>query len=125
MRPRLLWAALICWALLILWLSSLTPRELPEAAFMFWDKVNHFLAFTLGGWLAASALRASRPRSGVVGALVGAVVLIGAFGALDEMLQTLTPGRSGADLSDWIADVLGAAAGALLTLTARARTPRT
>jgi len=35
-------------------------RELPDAAFMFCDKANPFVAYALGGWLAASALRVSR-----------------------------------------------------------------
>lgn len=124
MRARLLWAALICWAAAILWLSSMTPQELPDAAFLAWDKVNHLLAFALGGWLAASALRASRPGSGVVGIVAGAVVLIAAFGVVDETLQTLTPGRVGGDVGDWLADVTGAIAGALLALPALRRLPR-
>ena len=112
----LLWAALVCWACVILWLSSLGPQELPESAFLFWDKVNHFVAYAVGGWLAASALRTSRPRTPAVRIVVLAVILIAAFGVLDEALQTLTPGRTGGDVDDWMADVLGATAGALLTV---------
>ncbi len=113
---RLLWAALACWAAGILLLSALTPQELPEAAFLFWDKVNHFAAYAVGGWLAAAALRLSRPQAGTAGAVLLAVVLIAAFGVADEAFQTLTPGRSGANFDDWVADALGATAGALLTL---------
>mgnify|MGYP000891450018 FL=1 len=113
---RLLWAALAAWACGILVLSSLTPQELPAAAFLFWDKVNHFVAYAVGGWLAASALRVSRPRAQTVTLLLLAVLLAAAFGVLDEAVQTLTPGRSGGDAGDWLADVLGATAGALLTL---------
>ena len=40
----------------------------------------------------------------------------GFFGALDELWQEFTPGRSGGDLYDWIADALGATVGAALTL---------
>ena len=119
---RLLWAALICWAAAILYLSSLRPDELPDEAFLFWDKVNHFTAFAVGGWLAAVALRTSLPRTPGVRIVVFAVILIPAFGALDEALQTITPGRTGADASDWTADVLGASTGALLSLR---RAPRT
>ncbi len=118
-RPRLarlLWAALLCWACVILFLSSLTPQELPDAAFMFWDKVNHVVAFTLGGWLAAAALTVTRPRAGRAMLLLLAVLLVAALGVVDEALQTLTPGRTGGDVGDWVADVLGATAGALLTL---------
>lgn len=112
----LLWAALAGWACVILWLSSLTPQELPDSAFLFWDKVNHFTAYAIGGWLAASALRVSRPQGNVAAGLLVAVLVIGAFGVLDETVQTMIPGRSGGDVDDWLADVLGATAGALLTL---------
>ena len=120
----LLWTALICWACGILWLSSLTPQELPDSAFLLWDKVNHFAAFALGGWLAASALRVSRPRISIAGAIVLAVVIVAAFGALDEFLQAFTPGRTGDDIYDWTADVLGALSGALLSLLAHDRLRR-
>ncbi|MCB0932296.1 MAG: VanZ family protein [Mycobacterium sp.] len=113
---RLLWLALLGWACGILWLSSLTPDELPSAAHLVWDKLNHFLAYALGGWLAANAIRLSRPSASVIGTIVTAVVLIAAFGALDELWQEFTPGRSGGDLYDWIADALGATVGAALTL---------
>ncbi len=117
----LLWAALLSWACVILWLSSLTPRDFPEAAFLFWDKLSHFLAYAVGGWLAAAALRTSRPRTPVVRLLLVAVLLIAAFGILDEAFQTLTPGRTGGDVDDWVADLLGAAAGAALTLPTQPR----
>lgn len=117
----ILYVALLCWAIAILWLSSLTPRELPESAFLLWDKLNHVLAFAVGGWLAATALRVSRPTMPVTGALTAAIILISAFGVVDETVQTLTPGRTGGDLRDWIADVIGAVIGALLSLSTHRR----
>ena len=119
-----LWLALVTWAGGILWLSSMTPDKLPSAAFLTWDKFNHFVAFTVGGWLAASAWRLSRPELSVTSALTLAVAAVAAFGAFDESLQLLTPGRTGADLYDWIADFLGATTGALLTLVTHARLER-
>ena len=119
-----LWLALLAWAGGILWLSSMTPDKLPSAAFLTWDKFNHFVAFTVGGWLAGSAWRLSRPELSVSLALALAVAAVAAFGAFDESLQLLTPGRTGADLYDWIADFLGAIAGALLTLVTHARLER-
>ena len=116
-----LWTALLGWACAILWFSSLSPDELPDAAFAFWDKLNHFAAFSVGGWLAASALRVSRPHARPTTVLIHAVALVAAFGVLDEAVQTLTPGRAGAQLGDWIADALGATAGAMLTLPALRR----
>ena len=120
----LLWLALLCWACGILALSSLTPQELPEAAFLFWDKANHFLAYALGGWLAASALRVSRPGIRIATGAILAVIAIAVFGALDELLQTFTPGRSGGNIFDWTADLLGAVAGALISLLTYSRLER-
>lgn len=120
----LLWLGFVGWGAGILWLSSLTPAQLPSAAFLTWDKLNHFIAFAAGGWLAATALRTSRPDAGVRSMLTAAIVLVAAFGALDEALQLFTPGRTGADVYDWIADFLGAVAGALLTLLTHARLDR-
>jgi VanZ family protein len=117
-RARALWLALLAWAGLVLWLSSLRPTELPDAAFMFWDKVNHFVMFSLGGWLATAALRASKPRMTTAKAVLLAVLIIATFGLFDEMLQTFTPGRSGGDVYDWIADTLGGLTGGLLSLSA-------
>lgn len=121
---RLFWFALLCWAGGIMWLSSLTPHELPDAAFIAWDKVNHFLAYAVGGWLAAGAVRLSRPLSPVAGRIVLAVVLIAVFGILDEALQTLTPGRTGGDIGDWIADILGAGVGAVASIPTQRRLHR-
>ena len=119
-----LWCAVVFWAGGILWLSSLSPRDLPETAFLFSDKFNHFVAFAVGGWLAASALRLSHPSIPVAVRLLMAVALVAAFGAFDEARQTFTPGRTGGDLYDWIADFLGATAGALSTLFTHARLER-
>ena len=121
---RLFWFALLCWAGGILWLSSLTPQELPDAAFIAWDKINHFLAYAVGGWLAAGAVRLSRPLAPVAGRIVLAVVLVAAFGIVDETLQALTPGRTGGDIGDWIADVLGAGAGAMASIPTQRRLHR-
>lgn len=111
-----LWVALACWAAGVLWLSSLTPQEMPDAAFVFMDKINHFLAYAVGGWLAASAVRLSRPLSSVAGSIALAVVIVAGFGIADESVQAFTPGRTGGDVYDWIADLIGAAAGALASV---------
>jgi len=118
-----LWGSLLCWAAGVLWLSS---PELPDAAFLLSDKINHFLAYTLGGWLAARALRVSLPRAPAPGLLATAVLIVTAVGVLDESLQRFTPGRAGGDVGDVIADLLGAVAGALLSLLIRtaSRGPR-
>ena len=121
----LFWFALVCWAATMLWLSSLTPQELPDAAFLARDKINHFRAYAVGGWLAAGALRLSRPPMPVATRIIGAIIIIAIFGVIDEGLQTVTPGRTGGSIGDWGADVLGAVAGALAsTFTSRRPTGR-
>lgn len=119
-----LYAALLCWAAGVLWLSSLTPQEMPEGAFLLGDKAVHVLVFALGGWLAARAVLVSRPELPVGAAVALAVAAIAAFGVLDETVQTYTPGRTGGDLRDWVADVLGAVLGAALSLLVRRRRRR-
>ena len=123
-RASLLWLALLCWAAGILWLSARTPQEIPDAAFLLGDKVSHVIAYTVGGWLAASALRLSRPPSTAAGAIALAVVLVAGVGMADEMLQAATPGRTGADIYDWLADLVGALTGALLSTVGRRRPNR-
>ena len=117
-------ARVICWAAAILWLSSLSPQEMPPAAFLLVDKINHFIAYVVGGWLAASALRLSRPLSPAPGSIALAVVIVAGFGVADEAVQAFTPGRTGGDLYDWVADLLGAAAGALLSALTQRRLNR-
>jgi VanZ family protein len=119
------WLTVAAWAAAITVLSSMTPSQLQQIApFDFWDKAAHFLAFAAGAVALSLALRWSTawPWKRIVLIAVAAVAL---FGAIDEYHQTFTPHRSGADLSDWTADMLGALTGALATAFFHARTTRT
>lgn len=106
---------LLAWAAILYLLSSRsTLPSGPEIPYK--DKVLHFLYFSGGGFLIALILRQGRstlPGAGwrwwLAGTFFGMLA-----GALDEYHQTFTPGRSGNDLGDWIADVTGAGTGALL-----------
>jgi VanZ family protein len=75
----------------------------------------HFLYFSGGGFCFSLALlHACIPMKrawvwGLYGAVFGMVI-----GATDEYHQSFTPGRSGNDVGDWLADLSGASAGALL-----------
>ncbi len=80
-----------------------------------WDKAEHFLAFAAGAANLALVVRWSTAWPPARVALV-AILAIAFFGAIDEIHQLFTPGRSGGDPFDWIADTLGAAAGAGATL---------
>jgi len=74
--------------------------------------VAHFAYFLGGGFLLAWSLRTYFAwRHGVV--VLVALVAMATVGAGDELHQLFTPGRSGADLGDWMADLLGSLAGVL------------
>ena len=82
----LLWCVLLGWGAGILSVSSVNGEFLPSALFSltFADKFIHFIAFALGGWVAAAALRFSFPSLPVARAILTAVVLVAAFGVVDE-----------------------------------------
>ena len=115
------WFAVAAWALGIVALSSLSGPDIGKInVFDVWDKAAHFAAFAVGAVLLALALRWntawSWPR--IVCVSIAAISL---FGGTDEWHQLYTPKRSGADVGDWIADTLGAIAGAAATAFTHAR----
>ena len=52
--------------------------------------------------------------AGSLGKFILPILVFAILGALDEYHQTFTPGRSGNDPFDWLADVLGASTGIFL-----------
>lgn len=107
------WLLFGLWCLLITVASSIPGHKTPGLGFEHADKVVHFGLFFVGAWLLAGALRHSTKWSGwVVIPLV--VVALSVIGAADELYQLNTPGRSGADVGDWIADTLGGIFGAVM-----------
>lgn len=93
-------AVLGAYLLLILAVSSIPGQSLPKLAIFTFDKVLHFFEYAVLGILAIKSL----PRYSLVwiaGAVLGGML----FGGLDELWQSLTPGRfsNGWDmLADWI-----------------------
>lgn len=117
-KPVAYWFALFVWAVSLWFLSegSPAPKNGPEIPHV--DKLAHFGYFFIGGGLMSAGLLAWRPawrfcRRAVFGWVSLVFVVIG---RLDEYHQGFTPGRSGNDTGDWIADALGAAAGACFIL---------
>lgn len=86
-----------------------------RAALPFDDKIHHAAAWGVLGALVAAAARHHWPRA--TPALVGmfAVALGLGFGALDEFVQSMVPGRD-ADLMDLAADSVGLIVGVALSL---------
>lgn len=109
---------LVVWAVTLWFLSAgnPAPKNGPEIPHL--DKLAHFLYFSAGGVLLAACglllmpvLRQQRWR------LFWCVTaLVAVIGRLDEYHQTFTPGRSGNDMGDWAADILGGGAGACFVL---------
>jgi VanZ family protein len=106
------------WGLTLWFLSAgnPAPKNGPEIPHV--DKLAHFLYFSAGGALLTTVglvfwpiFKNRRRRLFVLVALMCSVI-----GRLDEYHQTFTPGRSGNDTGDWLADTLGGAAGAVFVL---------
>jgi VanZ family protein len=92
---------------------SHTPPPPPPSRPLINDKLLHFCGFALLGmaviWRGLSAGRPYRLR-----AAAGWLLLLAAYGAMDELTQPIT-GRT-AELGDWVADVCGGATGIAIML---------
>jgi len=106
----------------ILWLTALLiassfstqlPKEAPKI--LHFDKIAHFSYFFAGGiilthWL----LLKYGTQSSRLTRFLFPIIFFCIFGAIDEYRQTFTPGRSGNDFYDWLADSLGGSLGVIL-----------
>lgn len=81
------------------------------------DKTGHFAGYALLGLLVARGLAGARLAGVTTGSTLWAVVLSSCYGATDEGHQHFVHGRT-PDVHDWIADTLGALAGALIVAVA-------
>ena len=103
------WLPALLWAGTIFFLSS--RSQFPEPpGILAWDKLQHCLAYGVGGYLIARAT-GLRGRGTLL-----AIVLGSLYGASDELHQWFVPGRSSEAL-DWVADTLGVAIGAFIHRT--------
>ena len=111
-----LWLPVGLWMGVVFWLSS-QPHlpSVPIIGVISWgDKIEHAIAYAVGGWLTWRALggRLFGWRRVIV-----AIVIAAAYGLSDEIHQHFVPPRR-FDMLDWTADVIGSAISAvLLTLT--------
>jgi len=109
---RAVWTLVAAWAAVVFYASSRAGHELPVFAFAHMDKVLHFGVFAVGGALVTWAF--CRWPMRLRWAVLLGILLVSLYGAADEWHQLYTPGRSGADVYDWLADFAGALTGALL-----------
>ncbi len=106
--PAAAWGLFLAWCA-GLWFISNQPATVPPAfSIPFLDKVQHFVFFAAGGFLLAFALTRSGAGRKIT---LTTLTVMALLGFLDEWNQLTVEGRSGGDVGDWIADVLGTAAG--------------
>ena len=100
--------AVLYWIVIAVF-THLPSGLIPVRFFNVFDKFQHFTAFLgLAVLLCAvwTNLGASTFRM-----LVTVLLILAAYGVLDELTQSFIPGRT-PDLYDWVADMLGSIAGA-------------
>lgn len=108
------WGPLCGYAGLIFYLSSQPhPEEdLPSFVGLFSDKVLHGIEYAVLGGLCYRALRWGTNESWGSAALPLAVLFASLYGISDEFHQSFVPFRESSWL-DWVADTIGATAGAV------------
>ncbi|GAB4169869.1 MAG: hypothetical protein Fur0032_08540 [Terrimicrobiaceae bacterium] len=118
------WLAFAGWLGLLTYISS---RAVPQGLSLpipHFDKILHFGFFALGAMLLATALLTTFPCVKWP-ARIFAWLALGAMGLFDEIRQLFTPGRSGGDPFDLLADILGVTVGLALIFLLHARIRRT
>jgi VanZ family protein len=101
------WFGVLVWGA-VLWTLSANSTLPSGPSFPLKDKLLHCTYFCGGAFCLLLALHGKRSSLPSWRALVIPAFLFTAIiGALDEFHQTFTPGRSGNDPWDWLADVTG------------------
>jgi len=106
------WVMFGLWCVGVTVLSAIPGGSVDIMTFSYADKVAHFGLFFVGAFLLAAAMRRSFRWAPWVAVPVVALIMA-ALGAADEWHQLHTPGRSGGDMGDWIANSLGGISGAV------------
>ena len=114
----LLWRTFVLlWAGVLYWLSE--QSQLPSPAkFEGIDKLEHIVFFAAGGMCFLLSLRLARFARSTTAAILFTMLFCALVGGIDEWHQTFTPGRSGGDVWDWTADMIGGFIGAVFALVA-------
>jgi len=115
-RHPLFWlCASVIWFCVLWYLSSGTHAGFTLPPIEHFDKFQHFGYFFGGAVIFSAYLFRRNPANPRWRIIIPVVILVmAAVGWLDETHQSFVPGRSGNDHFDWLADILGATAGALV-----------
>lgn len=115
LAPALWRTLVIVWAGVLWWLSSQSSLPQP-ASFEGVDKLEHTAYFAAGGACFLLGLRLAGLVKRTFDAVAVTVLFCAIVGGIDEWHQTHTPGRSGGDVADWLADSVGGIIGAFAAL---------
>lgn len=114
-HPRFWLIAFLVWFAVLWGLSSLSLNSVYSPPVNHFDKVEHFGYFFGGSGLLCAWLYRRNPAQPDWKRIFSiAVIVLSLVGAIDEIHQGFTPGRNGNDFYDWLADFLGAGAGAFI-----------
>jgi VanZ family protein len=98
----------ILWALAIFIASSIPSEDFPNLRIFSYDKLLHFGVFLVLAFLTYRALIHQKHFPSLSRSpLLYTVLMVAAYGAFDEIHQTIVPGRH-PDLLDFLADATGA-----------------
>ncbi|MGH8046907.1 MAG: VanZ family protein [Chthoniobacterales bacterium] len=106
----ILWLTFAVWCITLFILSSIPNYRFPQPPFSWADKAVHTLIFATGAFLLGCAAKRTFHFASWKGAVLIFVTMV-LIGVGDEFHQTFTPGRSGNDRGDLLADALGALLG--------------
>lgn len=103
----------VAWALIIFVISSVPSSAMPKLSILAYDKAIHAIIFFIFGLLVYYALEPQHvvPTFYWQRSLVALVIVI-AYGGLDEFHQHFVPGRT-PDVYDALADAIGGVASAV------------
>ncbi|HVE16457.1 MAG TPA: VanZ family protein [Chthoniobacterales bacterium] len=107
---RFLWLAFAAWCITLFILSSIPGNRIGPPPFFEADKVVHTIIFATGSFLLALAFYRTFGHSLLKTSLLVFLAMV-FIGVGDEFHQTYTPGRSGDDPGDLLADAVGALIG--------------
>ena len=105
-----LWVPVIGWMAVMIALSSIPGKELPEVVLPNIDKIAHFIEYAILGFLLARAIFKSGFKSGSLAVFIIAVAIAVVFAAFDEWHQSFVPGRN-TDMIDFMFDMFGSLTG--------------
>ncbi len=103
----------LLYLILIVGVASIPSDPRPRGAPIFSDKVAHFVLYAGLGWV--FAWLESRGGASRVRLLLAAMLIAATVGLADEFYQGFVPNRT-REFADWVADLSGGTAGAILAL---------